>query len=612
MTRLLAALALVLLAACGGEPLRVGAKDAPENRILANMIAILLEERGLAVERRIPIGDTARAFAALQRGGIDVYPEYAGTGLSLLGQPPVAEPEAAMAAARAAFAESGLTWLAPFGFEAGYAVLTTPAVAARHSLRTFADLTEAAPSLRLGVTETFARRTGDGMTAWLERYGLAFGGVEITPRHDRGPLFDALAAGAVDVIVAVTTDPQMDMLAPVALIDADGFFPAYPAAPLAREAAAARAPALTEVAGMLAGRLDAATMRGLSAAVAAEGLSPRQAAQRGLVALGLLERSAIPEAPPFLLAVAPADRGGAAAGRALLALRAAVQGRRVEVIADPRPLTAMLDGEARLSLSPAIAHYEVTDARAALSPKVEATAVVGSAFLHALARADGPTRLAEARRIGTGPAGSPSHKLATAMAPHLGGAAEIVALADGGAESAAAALAAGRIDAGLILAEVGRADLVLALTDPDLTLLDAASWWRGAARLALPMLREARLPGPVYGPALRDLRTLSMQMTLAGPTAYAGDALGRSGPSVHAPGPEPLTRPVARRLAAALPDQEAVSPHLRPAAVLTPEPVRPRSDVGFSPDRGLLFLVIAAYVIWACWLTVRPGRKGAE
>src|SRR5438034_1337180 len=59
----------------------VASKPFGESFILAEMFAQLLEARGFRVDRRPGMGATEVAFAALQNNGIDVYPEYTGTGL---------------------------------------------------------------------------------------------------------------------------------------------------------------------------------------------------------------------------------------------------------------------------------------------------------------------------------------------------------------------------------------------------------------------------------------------------------------------------------------------------------------------------------------------------
>ncbi|MCA9451037.1 MAG: hypothetical protein KC584_00210, partial [Nitrospira sp.] len=69
----------------------VGSKNFMESRLLAEMFAQLIEARTeLTVTRRLGLAGTQVCFEALKTGGIDLYPEYTGTGLvTILGEPPM-------------------------------------------------------------------------------------------------------------------------------------------------------------------------------------------------------------------------------------------------------------------------------------------------------------------------------------------------------------------------------------------------------------------------------------------------------------------------------------------------------------------------------------------
>src|SRR5918997_1270653 len=69
-------------------PVRIGSKDFTEQLILGEMYALLLENAGIATEKRLNLGGTQVAQEALLAGEIDLYPEYTGTGLTvILGMP---------------------------------------------------------------------------------------------------------------------------------------------------------------------------------------------------------------------------------------------------------------------------------------------------------------------------------------------------------------------------------------------------------------------------------------------------------------------------------------------------------------------------------------------
>ena len=106
------------------RPVVVASKPFGESYLLCEMFAQLLEARGLRVERRPGLGATEVAFGALRTGAIDVYPEYTGTGLlAILGEKPISDERAVYRRVAEVFqSRYGVRWLAPLGFENGYAV----------------------------------------------------------------------------------------------------------------------------------------------------------------------------------------------------------------------------------------------------------------------------------------------------------------------------------------------------------------------------------------------------------------------------------------------------------------------------------------------------------
>jgi len=66
--------------AADGAAIVVGSKIDTEGALLGEMIAAVLEGRGVPVERRLQLGPTNIVRAALLAGQIDIYPEYTGNG----------------------------------------------------------------------------------------------------------------------------------------------------------------------------------------------------------------------------------------------------------------------------------------------------------------------------------------------------------------------------------------------------------------------------------------------------------------------------------------------------------------------------------------------------
>ena len=610
MRRLLALGLLALVAACGDAPVVVGSKEPAQDRILGEMFALLLEDAGVRVERRIGLGDSAANFEAIRSGAIDLYPEYTGTALTLIGEPPTRDEETDLARIREAYAPLGLTFLEPLGFESSYAVVTRPELAARDDLETVEDLRRVARRLTLGVTTSFAERPADGLDAALDRYGLNFRDVRIVPGSARVPLYDALVTGEIDVMVGFSTDPEIEDFALTTLGFDAPLLPSYEAVALVAEAALAREPRIRDALGARAVRRDSDRIRTLTRQVEIAGRTPRAAAAYALAELDLIERTLAEPNVALMIALDADEIGRATANRVLRAVRIAMPGRNVGFVESARPLSEIFARNTRLALAPAVAHFDVGEDGVVRDDRLETLAIVGTTLVHAVAVEDGPPRLADAQRIATGPEGSASHKLARVLAAQRTPAPAIVPLASNSAETAFAALTAGRADAAVLVRarENRTAPPALAGAPADLRHIDAADWWTGAARLELPFLRPARIDGE---DGAAPVRTLAMQTTLAGPAPPAVSVLGRQGPSSYSAALFPMPDAVVLAIDDALGPHPDVGPHLRRAAALDPQLGSVPTVVNPSPDHAVLLVAIFGFLAFAGWLLVRPapGRE---
>ncbi len=170
--------AAATLAACGRRPggadaVTVGSKNFTEELILGELYAQSLEHAGLTVTRKLDLGTTDIAMAALHRGEIDLYPEYTGTGLvNVLHLPPDSDPKRVYdTVAKAYRAKYDLVWLQPAPLNDTQGLATTHAVAAKYGhLRTLSDLAGKASQLRLGAVTEFLSRA-DGLPGLQKTYG---------------------------------------------------------------------------------------------------------------------------------------------------------------------------------------------------------------------------------------------------------------------------------------------------------------------------------------------------------------------------------------------------------------------------------------------------------
>jgi glycine betaine/choline ABC-type transport system substrate-binding protein len=177
----------------------VGSKNFMENRLLAEMFAQLIETHtNLLVERRLGLAGTHVCFEALRTGGIDLYPEYTGTGLvTILGQPPMGEANTVLNRVRAEFLERwNLWWLAPLGFDNSYALALPRKQAQALGLRSISDLVPVASSMKAGLGYEFIERA-DGLPGLAQHNGLHFKSVVGMQQTLK---YQAAAKGDIDLL----------------------------------------------------------------------------------------------------------------------------------------------------------------------------------------------------------------------------------------------------------------------------------------------------------------------------------------------------------------------------------------------------------------------------
>jgi osmoprotectant transport system substrate-binding protein len=266
-SRALALLAAAPLAACGrrlgSNAIKVGSKNFTEELILGELYAQTLEGNGFEVTRRLDLGGTDIAMAALQRGEIDLYPEYTGTALlNQLHLPVETDPQRIYETVRDAYMQKyDLVWLTPAPMNDSQGLASTQAIAQRYGIGTLSDLAVKAPQLVLGSVPEFLKRD-DGLPGLQKRYGgFKFKAVKLV---DFGLKYQALKHGDVDVVVAFTTDGMIKADNLVVFIDDKHLFPPYQVAPVVRKPTLDARPQIAEYLDKVAPLLTDTAMRDLN------------------------------------------------------------------------------------------------------------------------------------------------------------------------------------------------------------------------------------------------------------------------------------------------------------------------------------------------------------
>ena len=251
MRRLLATLAILLLAACSKQkPGLVGSKNFTESVLLGEIVAQRLERAGCTVERKLDLGGTLVCDKAITAGALDVYPEIRTALTAILHHDAMRDRVAVMKKVAADYEARGLSWGPALGFENTFAMIVRTADAQRLSLKTISDLAKVSATFRPGFGYEFVERP-DGWNGLLQQYGLHF--AEAPRTMDLGLTYRALAAGEIDLIAGNSTDGLIDALHLTVLADDRHFFPPYDAALVVRHDFEKKCPARAGGAG-IAGR----------------------------------------------------------------------------------------------------------------------------------------------------------------------------------------------------------------------------------------------------------------------------------------------------------------------------------------------------------------------
>ena len=262
----------------------VGSKDFTESALLAEIVAQMLEARGVSVERRFELGGNL-PHEALVSGTLDLYPEYTGTSYTaILHHAPISDPRAVYDQVKQEYASKfNVEVSPPLGFENTFAILVRGEEARRLNLKTISDATPHTPRWRAGFGQDFMSRD-DGYPGFSKAYGLKFAEVR---EMDLSLTYIALSSRQVDLIAANSTEGRIATLDLFQLADDRRYFPPYEAVYLVRQDSVTRVPALREVLSKLANAISTEEMRRLNYEVDGNKRDPKEVVREWLSGRGL-------------------------------------------------------------------------------------------------------------------------------------------------------------------------------------------------------------------------------------------------------------------------------------------------------------------------------------
>jgi len=292
--------AATLAAACGegggsattadaldDDAVTIGSFNFPESVLLAELYAQALESHDIPVVRALNLGPRELVEPALQRGLVELVPEYAGSLLRfLVGDSSASSIDETRAELGAALQRRGLAALdsAPAQDRNGFVV--TSELAGRLGLRALSDLADEPGLVLGGPPECPQRRLCEpGLEG---TYGIAFD--SFVPLDQGGPLtIDALVRGVVDVALLFTTSSEIVRHGFVLLEDDRHLQPADHVTPVIHVAVLDRfGSELADVVDAVSALLTTEQLRVLNAEIEIGGRSPQAVAREWLAAHGLL------------------------------------------------------------------------------------------------------------------------------------------------------------------------------------------------------------------------------------------------------------------------------------------------------------------------------------
>ena len=213
----------------------IGSKIFTENILLAEILSLTLEENyNFKVIRKFNLGGTKLVFDALRNEEIDIYPEYTGTGYTMiLKMSGETRPKKTYNIVKKEFLEKfKLVWSLPLGFENTYALAVRNSDSRFKNIDRISQLKGKTDSLDIGMEHEFIERQ-DGFSNFVEKYQLKFQKNKVWTMN-QGLMYSALQNKKMDMVMAYSTDGRIQAFGLKTLKDDKRFFPAYEVAYLTR------------------------------------------------------------------------------------------------------------------------------------------------------------------------------------------------------------------------------------------------------------------------------------------------------------------------------------------------------------------------------------------
>ncbi len=212
--------------------LTVGSKLDPEAQLLGQMYVLLLQKAGFTVNSKLALGMTPIVFAALKSGAIDLYPEFTGTGLNILGVKSAYDPAKDYETVKNGFEQQyHITWLDQAPLNDGYALCMSKDESQKLGVTNLSQLAPKVSQLTL-ATQSDGVPFFDSLKA---TYGFDTSSFKDVKKVDYAIGFTAVKSGAAQVTECYTTDGSVTTQNFIFLEDDKNGFPQFHPAPIVRD-----------------------------------------------------------------------------------------------------------------------------------------------------------------------------------------------------------------------------------------------------------------------------------------------------------------------------------------------------------------------------------------
>ena len=274
----------------------IASKVFTENIILGELLALILEENyGFKVIRKFNMGGTKLIFDALIAEGVDIYPEYTGTGYAMiLKESEKLNPEETYKFVKDRFLKKyQLVWSPPLGFENTYILAVRENDSRFKNISLTSELEGLSLPLRLAADHEFTERK-DGWSLFSKQYQLHLKNKALLSMNS-ALMYSAIDNKKVDIIMAYSTDGRIKNYQLKTLKDDKNFFPSYLASYLTRKNILETYPEVKKTFKLLENQISQEEMIELNSQVDQLKKGISQTAQSFLIQKGILKTKPLKE-----------------------------------------------------------------------------------------------------------------------------------------------------------------------------------------------------------------------------------------------------------------------------------------------------------------------------